>query len=292
MDNSVSDSQQILLVSGDSFVEGLIRGYCLAHCLDLVVRRFANGLVSETTVNTPRLLILDRRNVGKVAEMETAAWLEMVHALTTHAYTPLCIISDSAETLPGQYLYEHDYVIGEPLAEQLNQCLRKYTGQNRKAYAERRRQDRREWQDRRERQDRRHDIREELSRPVIASYLPKPVLQEDPNYYAVGPFTVDPDSRQVAMNNRGLCLSTKEFQLFHLLASNVGKVLTADAIIVELWPENSRANKSDLYQYIHLLRRKIEPDSQCPRWLVTVKGVGYRLCPRPAESGLLRYASR
>lgn len=82
------------------------------------------------------------------------------------------------------------------------------------------------------------------------------------------------------MNDRPLDLSSKEFQLFRLLASNAGQVQAADAIIHELWPENSRANKSDLYQYVHLLRRKIEQDPQRPRWLVTVKGIGYRLHSR------------
>ncbi|QIB65313.1 winged helix-turn-helix domain-containing protein [Kineobactrum salinum] len=173
--------------------------------------------------------------------------------------TPLCIISDSADTLTGPYSREHDHVVGEPLAEQLDQCLRKYTDRNRHALSERRRQERREWQDRRR-------AARALSRAVIP-----------PRSYSVGPFVIDPDSREVSMNNRSLFLSTKEFQLFHLLASNVGKVLAADVIILELWPESSRANKSDLYQYIHLLRRKIEEDPQRPRWLVTVKGVGYQL---------------
>ncbi|GEM_PF-912312 len=292
MNDSASEKRQILLVSSDSFIEGLVRGYCLAHGIDLVFRRFVSDLITESITYAPRLLIVDGRKTGASSERDAAACAETIRVLRERSHAPLCIISDSAETLPKQYLHEHDYVVGEPLAEQLDQCLRNYTTQASLAYAERRRQARRERQDRREWQDRRTGNRPALRRPGIATCLSLPRQQQPTNGYRVGPFFIDPDSRQVAMHDRGLCLSTKEFQLFHLLASNLGKVLTADAIIIALWPESGRANKSDLYQYIHLLRRKIEADSQYPRWLVTVKGVGYRLCARPAESGLLHFSGQ
>jgi len=46
-----------------------------------------------------------------------------------------------------------------------------------------------------------------------------------------------------------------------------------DEIIKHLWPENNRATKSDLYQYMHLLRKKIEKDPNNPQWIMTVKGL-------------------
>jgi DNA-binding winged helix-turn-helix (wHTH) protein len=54
-------------------------------------------------------------------------------------------------------------------------------------------------------------------------------------------------------------------------------VLMAEEIIQHLWPGNNRATKSDLYQYMHLLRKKIEKDPDNPQWILTVKGFGYRL---------------
>lgn len=51
----------------------------------------------------------------------------------------------------------------------------------------------------------------------------------------------------------------------------------ADEIIDHLWPENNRATKSDLYQYMYLLRKKIEIDTNNPQWIITVKGFGYKL---------------
>ena len=62
-----------------------------------------------------------------------------------------------------------------------------------------------------------------------------------------------------------------------LLAEVHDHVCTTEEIITQLWPNTSRANKSDLYQYMHLLRRKIEEDTDNPRWILTIKGVGYCL---------------
>ena len=72
-------------------------------------------------------------------------------------------------------------------------------------------------------------------------------------------------------------LTPKEFELVVLLSTDVNRIFMADEIIKHLWPENNRATKSDLYQYMHLLRKKIEKDPNNPQWIVTVKGFGYKL---------------
>ena len=65
--------------------------------------------------------------------------------------------------------------------------------------------------------------------------------------------------------------------MIELLATDVERIFMADEIINHLWPESNRATKSDLYQYMHLLRKKIEIDANNPQWLITIKGFGYRL---------------
>lgn len=58
----------------------------------------------------------------------------------------------------------------------------------------------------------------------------------------------------------------------------------SDEIINHVWPENNRVTKSDLYQYMHLLRKKVEIDPNNPQWILTVKGFGYKLnVAAPAE---------
>jgi DNA-binding response OmpR family regulator len=94
---------------------------------------------------------------------------------------------------------------------------------------------------------------------------------------SIAPFQIDHRSKCVLFNGESLHLTRKEFELFELLANDPDRVFLTDEIICHLWPKNNRASKSDLYQYMHLLRKKIESDANTPHWLLTVKGFGYKL---------------
>jgi DNA-binding response OmpR family regulator len=105
------------------------------------------------------------------------------------------------------------------------------------------------------------------------------------NSFVLGPFYIDHRAKSVLINGKVVELTRKEFDLFELLASDVERVFLADEIIDYLWPINDRATKSDLYQYMHLLRKKIEEDPNNPQWILTIKGFGYKLdVPRLAAS--------
>src|SRR5690606_26213518 len=93
----------------------------------------------------------------------------------------------------------------------------------------------------------------------------------------VGPFHIERRFKTVSLYGKTIDLTRKEFELFELLSRDVERVLMAEEIIQHLWPGNNRATKSDLYQYMHLLRKKIEKDPDNPQWILTVKGFGYRL---------------
>jgi DNA-binding response OmpR family regulator len=99
----------------------------------------------------------------------------------------------------------------------------------------------------------------------------------DPSCFMVEPFLIDQRSKCVLLNGKSLNLTRKEFELFELLAQDVDRVFMSDEIINRVWPENNRVTKSDLYQYMHLLRKKIEIDPNNPHWILTVKGFGYKL---------------
>ena len=100
---------------------------------------------------------------------------------------------------------------------------------------------------------------------------------DDTDCFMVEPFQIDQRSKSVLFNGKLLNLTRKEFELFELLAKDIDRVFMTDEIINHLWPENNRATKSDLYQYMHLLRKKIENDPNNPQWILTVKGFGYKL---------------
>jgi len=90
-------------------------------------------------------------------------------------------------------------------------------------------------------------------------------------------FQIDQRNKCVFLKGHKVDLTPKEFELVELLLTDVDRIFMADEIINHLWPENKRATKSDLYQYMHLLRKKIEKDPNNPQWIVTVKGFGYKL---------------
>jgi DNA-binding response OmpR family regulator len=90
-------------------------------------------------------------------------------------------------------------------------------------------------------------------------------------------FQIDQRNKKVFLKGNRIDLTPKEFELIELLLTDVDRIFKADEIINHLWPENKRATKSDLYQYMHLLRKKIEKDPNNPRWIMNVKGFGYKL---------------
>ncbi len=90
-------------------------------------------------------------------------------------------------------------------------------------------------------------------------------------------FQMDRRNKCVVLEGQKVSLTPREFELIDLLSTDVDRIFTAEEIINQLWPENTRATKSDLYQYMHLLRKKIEKDPNNPQWIMNVKGFGYKL---------------
>lgn len=88
---------------------------------------------------------------------------------------------------------------------------------------------------------------------------------------------IDDASKTVFLEGRKLALSPKEYELFKLLASNAGRIVPPEEIIKHLWRDTQRASAADVHQYMHLLRRKVESDPNRPRWIITVRGFGYKL---------------
>ena len=85
----------------------------------------------------------------------------------------------------------------------------------------------------------------------------------------------DPSRREVFINGRIVQLTPKEFELFRYLAKNQGKVLSADAILANVWGSEYAGERSLVKQFIYRLRRKLEPDPSEPRYIYTLHGSGY-----------------
>ena len=101
---------------------------------------------------------------------------------------------------------------------------------------------------------------------------------------------LDMETRTVALRGTPLGLTRSEFDLLQELLRGTGAVRTrADLVRVvlgEYYGEDTYISEADeraVEVHIGNLRRKLHEDPQNPRWLVTVRGVGYRLAPKRAE---------
>lgn len=92
-----------------------------------------------------------------------------------------------------------------------------------------------------------------------------------------GEFTIDPDSHSVNIKNDEIHLTVKEFELLMLLCQSPNRVFTSKQIFDQVW--NSYGLEEDyrtVMVHISNLRKKIEEDPEHPKYILTVRGVGYK----------------
>ena len=94
-----------------------------------------------------------------------------------------------------------------------------------------------------------------------------------------GSVTVDCVRREVAVAGIRTHLSRREFDQLAVLQSPPRWVRTRDELIDLLWPDRFLSDSRTLDTHIHRLRAKLEPDPAEPRYIVTVRGVGFRIDP-------------
>jgi len=92
----------------------------------------------------------------------------------------------------------------------------------------------------------------------------------------VGSFLLKPDSYQIYQQGKLLDLTLKEYELFSLLLRNRGRVLKRDYLLDVIWDFSDSANTRVLDVHISKLRDKIEQDSKNPRYIKTIRGLGYK----------------
>lgn len=88
--------------------------------------------------------------------------------------------------------------------------------------------------------------------------------------------TIDLSSHSVYKNDNLIKLTSTEFKLLALLASNHNKVLTHQHILKQIWGPGFQSETQYLRVFIAQIRKKIENNSDDPKHLITESGVGYR----------------
>jgi len=92
----------------------------------------------------------------------------------------------------------------------------------------------------------------------------------------IGELRLDPAKREVTKDGEVLELSRKEFELLQLLMQNAGSVVTREQAFEDVWDTNWFGSTKTLDVHVSGLRRKLGDDSSEPRFLHTVRGVGFR----------------
>jgi len=91
-----------------------------------------------------------------------------------------------------------------------------------------------------------------------------------------GPVRMDVERHTVTVGGAPTSLPLKEFELLEILLRNAGRVLTRMQLIDRVWGSDYVGDTKTLDVHVKRLRAKIEPDPGTPRFLVTVRGLGYK----------------
>ena len=95
---------------------------------------------------------------------------------------------------------------------------------------------------------------------------------------SLGDLTIDTDRGSVHRGGQEVYLSALEYKLLLVFIQHRGQALTRDRLLEEIWDcAGDFVSDNTLTVYIKRLREKIEPDPQNPRYIRTVRGLGYRL---------------
>jgi len=119
--------------------------------------------------------------------------------------------------------------------------------------------------------------RELVARVKAVLRRAKPAEEELEPVLVRGSLTIDSSRRRVKVKGGGeVELTAKEFDLLYVMAANPGIVLTRDRLMEKVWGYEYMGDTRTVDVYIRHLREKLTDDADNPRFIETVRGVGYR----------------
>ncbi|WP_035290774.1 response regulator transcription factor [Clostridium sp. KNHs214] len=117
-------------------------------------------------------------------------------------------------------------------------------------------------------------VRELIAR--VKAMLRRVNLKEDEKVYYFGNISVDFQKHLVLKNGCEIDLTLKEFELLQILIENEGKVMTREILLDKIWGYEYIGETRTVDVHIRHLRKKVEEDDKSPKYIQTIRGIGYR----------------
>lgn len=121
-------------------------------------------------------------------------------------------------------------------------------------------------------------VRELLAR-VKAVLRRVGTVKEENDIFVAGNLKVNFERREVLISDSKVDLTLKEYELLDILIKNRGKILTRDTLLDKVWGYEYIGETRTVDVHIRYIRKKIEEDDKNPKFIETIRGVGYRFNP-------------
>ena len=122
-------------------------------------------------------------------------------------------------------------------------------------------------------------VREMLARVKAVLRRSVNFEEEENNIFQSGNLTVNFERHEVLIGKNKIELSLKEFELLQILIKNKGKILNREMLLDKIWGYEYIGETRTVDVHIRYLRKKIEEDDKNPKYIETIRGVGYRFNP-------------
>ena len=97
----------------------------------------------------------------------------------------------------------------------------------------------------------------------------------------IGDLVIDKRRHEVSLGGERVDLTPLEFQILELLASEPGRAWSRNALLDQVWSTEYEGYQRNIDPHINRLRKKLEADPKNPHYVLTVRGVGYKLNETP-----------
>jgi len=122
-------------------------------------------------------------------------------------------------------------------------------------------------------------VRELLARVKAVLRRTNSFSETEEDHYDSENLKVEFERHEVFVNGEKVDLTLKEFELLQILIKNKGKILTRETLLDKIWGYEYIGETRTVDVHIRYLRKKIEEDDKNPRFIETIRGVGYRFNP-------------